>query len=157
MDRRSGLKPEPAQSRRRAIQVGIAFIMMATTLLSIGPAPVSAETNTVPMATITGASVSGLKVTWGSLTKWSTAGTVKDREADGYCASVWLKLDRKGVPDTAWFRIGQACGKDRTGSAKDDGFDPTNGAWFKLCVGPGNSSHASMVRCGSAKYVRDDS
>jgi hypothetical protein len=153
----SGRTPGPVRSWRRTIQFFVAFILMATTLLSLGPAPVSAETDSVSLSAITGASVSGLKVTWGSGIKWSTAGTVKDTKKDDYCASVWMKLDRPGPTDSGWFRIGQACGEGKTGSAKRDGYDPTDGAWFKLCVGPGNSSHASMVRCGSSKYVTDNS
>lgn len=92
-------------------------------------------------------------VTWGSGLSWRIGGSLVDTRNDGWSVTYEAKLDRQApVSDTAWMQVLRA-GDFQSHTSSISGYDPTNGAWVRLCA----TSPTGTKSCLPTRWASDNS
>ncbi|MBA2282240.1 MAG: hypothetical protein H0W25_13580 [Acidimicrobiia bacterium] len=140
----------------RLVQSVLALGLVAGALLG-GASAASAETDGFTSQCI---SVGGYQrgcidngyVTWGSGISWRIGGALTDTRNDGWYVTYEAKLDRQLSSDTAWMRVLRA-GDFQAHTSSISGYDPTNGAWVRLCA----TNPSGTKYCMPTRWAADNS
>lgn len=142
--------------RRRVTKLGIAVGIVVAVMFG-SSTMASAESDSLSSQCIYVGGVEracayGLYVNWGLGISWRAGGQVADSRADSWDNLVEVKLDRKWSSNTSWIQVVRA-GDWSTATSSTSGYDPTYGAWVRLCtVSPSGTKY-----CNSSRYVTDNS
>ena len=128
----------------------------ATTVVTAAPALAETDSMNDQCISVSGATracLYGSFVNWGSGISWNTGGQLVDRNGGDYWTSTMeISLDRKWSSDTPFMQVLRV-GNWQTHTSGTSGYDPTYGAWVRLC----STSQGGTKYCLAPRYVNDNS
>lgn len=145
----------PARHRWTTRVLTMLAAVAATTVVTAAPSHAETDTLSNQCIAVSGVTRSCLYsyVSWGSGISWRAGGQLVDYNgADGWTSTMEISLDRKWSSNTP-FQAVLRVGNYQTHTSSMSGYDPTYGAWIRLC----STSPSGTKYCLPSRYVTDNS